>query len=344
MDLIVGGYASGSDDSGEPSPRMQEAAPAAGRLEVHKPANAGLLSSLPVAREAKPGSRTSLPVPASKKPVLFRVPLDPALLAESDEDEDRPAKKVKVDKAKGLMASLPAPKHSMPAPKRDHFAHAQASKREAAGAQPAATPGAADVHGNEAFRIPTASHPEPPAFSAATPADQYHHQHVTQSHGSWQNGDVDGGTWPAEQAAGPLPPTWNGSGADAPHLEEAGPVLDPMQQAYIAENVRGTAGPGKDSVDPFASAGINFVEVKGQDLREGSRAARDAQQGMRSALGPDYEARLRREAGPKPDRKARGKHQISSLFHAAKMKELEQFEQRAQGMKTKAETQAKYGW
>ena len=63
-----------------------------------------------------------------------------------------------------------------------------------------------------------------------------------------------------------------------------------------------------------------LVQVKGQDLREGSRAARDAQQGMRSALGPDYEARLRREAGPDPDKKSRRKHQITSLFHAAKMK------------------------
>lgn len=35
--------------------------------------------------------------------------------------EDRPAKKVKVGKAKGLMDMLPAPKHSMPAPKRDNF-------------------------------------------------------------------------------------------------------------------------------------------------------------------------------------------------------------------------------
>lgn len=42
----------------------------------------------------------------------------------------------------------------------------------------------------------------------------------------------------------------------------AGPVLDPMQQAYIAENVRGGAGPGRDPADPFANAGINFVEVK----------------------------------------------------------------------------------
>ena len=42
----------------------------------------------------------------------------------------------------------------------------------------------------------------------------------------------------------------------------AGPVLDPMQQAYIAENVRAGAGAGRDSTDPFANAGINFVEVE----------------------------------------------------------------------------------
>ena len=45
---------------------------------------------------------------------------------------------------------------------------------------------------------------------------------------------------------------------------DAGSVPDPMQQAYMAENVRagarGPSGPGRD--DPFANAGINFVEVR----------------------------------------------------------------------------------
>jgi hypothetical protein len=40
----------------------------------------------------------------------------------------------------------------------------------------------------------------------------------------------------------------------------------------------------------------------------------------RAAFGADYEATLRREAGPQPDRLARRKHQISSLYHQAKMK------------------------
>ena len=42
----------------------------------------------------------------------------------------------------------------------------------------------------------------------------------------------------------------------------------------------------------------------------------------------DYESRLRREAGPAPGGKAKRKHQIGSLYHAAKMKELEMMEMR----------------
>lgn len=37
-------------------------------------------------------------------------------------------------------------------------------------------------------------------------------------------------------------------------------------------------------------------------------------------------------------------HQIGTLFHNAKMRELELLENRAAGMKSKAETQGKYGW
>ena len=40
-----------------------------------------------------------------------------------------------------------------------------------------------------------------------------------------------------------------------------------MQQAYIAENVRGRAGPGRDPADPFANAGIDFVEVSTLSMR-----------------------------------------------------------------------------
>lgn len=48
--------------------------------------------------------------------------------------------------------------------------------------------------------------------------------------------------------------------------------------------------------------------------------------------------------GPGPGKLAKRKHQIGSLYAHAKLKELEDFERRAAGMKTKAETQSKYGW
>lgn len=51
-----------------------------------------------------------------------------------------------------------------------------------------------------------------------------------------------------------------------------------------------------------------------------------------------------RLTGPDPSKMAKRRHQIGSLYHYAKQKELEQLEQRSQGAKSKAETQRKYGW
>lgn len=44
------------------------------------------------------------------------------------------------------------------------------------------------------------------------------------------------------------------------------------------------------------------------------------------------------------DKKARGKHQIGTLFYNAKMRELDLLQKKGNGMKSKAETQGKYGW
>ena len=49
--------------------------------------------------------------------------------------------------------------------------------------------------------------------------------------------------------------------------------------------------------------------------------------------------------GPDPGKLAKRRHQISSLYHYAKQRELEQLEVRGGGgVKTKAETHRKYGW
>lgn len=72
---------------------------------------------------------------------------------------------------------------------------------------------------------------------------------------------------------------------------------------------------------------------------------RAAAQGVRAALGSDYAVQLRSAAAPHVGEKmARRKHQIGTLLANAKLKELEILEGKASGMKTKAETQGKYGW
>ena len=68
------------------------------------------------------------------------------------------------------------------------------------------------------------------------------------------------------------------------------------------------------------------------------------QNALRIAYGANYEAQIRAEAGAAPSKLAKSKNQIGSLFHQAKLAELEQLEKRSQSMKTKAETARKYGW
>jgi proline-rich protein PRCC len=62
------------------------------------------------------------------------------------------------------------------------------------------------------------------------------------------------------------------------------------------------------------------------------------------AFGADHEAKLRAEAGAKPADIQRRKHQIGALLYDAKQREIQMMEGRLQGMKSKRETQAKYGW
>lgn len=54
---------------------------------------------------------------------------------------------------------------------------------------------------------------------------------------------------------------------------------------------------------------------------------------------------LRSQAtGHQGNKLARNKHQIGTLYYNAKMNEIDLLEGKANSMKTKAETQAKYGW
>uniref|UniRef100_A0A1D2AI10 Proline-rich protein PRCC n=1 Tax=Auxenochlorella protothecoides TaxID=3075 RepID=A0A1D2AI10_AUXPR len=121
-----------------------------------------------------------------------------------------------------------------------------------------------------------------------------------------------------------------GTGAQAPHADY-----------YASQGMPAPAGP---DVAAFTAAGIQFKEVNGAALRYMDPGQRAELNAMRSALGSDYEARLRKEAGPDVGKMQKRKHQIGSLFQQAKLQELEMLEKHAAGIRNKTETKRKYGW
>jgi hypothetical protein len=92
--------------------------------------------------------------------------------------------------------------------------------------------------------------------------------------------------------------------------------------------------------------GIQFKEISGAQLRHMAPGQRAELNALRSALGDDYEAKLKSEAAKvgAVSKSAKRKNQLSSLYVQAKEQELEDMEKRTSGSKTKAETQRKYGW
>jgi hypothetical protein len=91
-----------------------------------------------------------------------------------------------------------------------------------------------------------------------------------------------------------------------------------LEAALAEEASRGGGGPG----------GIRIKEISGASLRAMDPAQRAELAATRSALGADYEGRLRAEAGRVGDvsKRAKSKHQLSSLYVQAKEMELEQLE------------------
>lgn len=74
------------------------------------------------------------------------------------------------------------------------------------------------------------------------------------------------------------------------------------------------------AVSAVCAHAVKALQVKQEDLTRMDIRKREAMNAARTAFGADYEANLRKEAGPNPEKMARRKHQISSLYHQAKMK------------------------
>ena len=94
-----------------------------------------------------------------------------------------------------------------------------------------------------------------------------------------------------------------------------------MSTASLAQNEK--AEKYRENCQTFITIRCAFcaaLQVKQKDLTHMDATVREAANATRTAFGNDYESRLRSEAGAKPEKNARRKHQISSLYHAAKIK------------------------
>eukprot|EP00854_Cymbomonas_tetramitiformis_P001212 gene1212-1789_t len=101
-----------------------------------------------------------------------------------------------------------------------------------------------------------------------------------------------------------------------------------MQMEVERRNRKGSKG------DPFAKKIVpTFKEINQASLTHLHKPAETMLE-TGKAFGPQYQQELIKQAGPKPDKLAKRKHQIGSLYYEAKAKELEMM----------AQTHGKYGW
>jgi len=130
-------------------------------------------------------------------------------------------------------------------------------------------------------------------------------------------------------------------------------IYDTITQKYYYPDPNVSAAPQEynhtqpiDTASGNLPGGIQFKEISGAQLRHMGPGQRAELNAMRSALGDDYENKLKSEAAKvgAVSKSAKRKNQLSSLYVQAKEQELEDMEKRTSGAKTKAETQRKYGW
>lgn len=285
---------------------------------------------------------------AGRKVVQLRT-MKPLAAADSDEEE-QPKKKLKPS-AKGLsfLDSLPKPVHEATPPAGSALGAGSSSARAQGGgarlpssffgdsngsgdgAAERSVPAAeAQYASNEAFRVDMSGAAAAEVGPTRPPVSDY------ADYGSYA-GYGDGG-YVGYDAAQHQQQYAGAGDAYGPGQPDGNTML---AAAMAADTGRGGFG----AADPFAGMNIEFKEVNQKTLTYVDPARLAANQGKRQALGKEHELQLRREAdAAEPQKLAKRKHQISSLYHASKLKELEMLSDHGQTLKTKRETQAKYGW
>lgn len=279
-----------------------------------------------------------LPAPKTKQLVRFSVPLDVALLGsrdDSDDDEGPVRKKIRATSSKGssatgLLGFLPPPKHSLSSTlssrTMEMFSRGTTAEEPASHQHPnnffGAAEDEADVEGGSGMDT---------AFS-----NEMYRADMDPQDGNWEPQaealDSGPGFMPVDDSSA-------GTGQGYVQQHDTGAIFEEALLREQTKEARRRGDPGMGPQD------LQFVEVNADKLKYVDPSVKESMKGVRSALGAEYEMQLRASAKPFTGNKvARRKHQIGTLYHNAKMRELDILEGKAQTMKNKAETQGKYGW
>lgn len=94
-----------------------------------------------------------------------------------------------------------------------------------------------------------------------------------------------------------------------------------------------------------AGGHIEFKEISADVIQAVAPHERAEVEAVRTAMGSEHAKRLQAAvSGQEPSKRQKQRHQINSLYHQARVTELQDMEKKLQGTKSKAETAAKYGW
>lgn len=91
---------------------------------------------------------------------------------------------------------------------------------------------------------------------------------------------------------------------------------------------------------------IEFKEIKADVIQQAAPHEKSEIEALRVAMGSDHAKELQEATASAtgPSKRHKQKHQITSLYHHAKATELQDMQRKQASGRSKAATQAKYGW
>ena len=91
---------------------------------------------------------------------------------------------------------------------------------------------------------------------------------------------------------------------------------------------------------------IEFKEINANEIQQAAPHERSEIEALRTAMGSEHVKHLTEAAASAsgPSKRQKQRHQITSLYHHAKATELQDMQRKTSTNRSKAATQAKYGW